>query len=313
MDEKRHTIQSQLQPLSQANGEYPQAVKEYFDHYGLGAGEGRGQVEHLFGTFESQGYTLAGHIYRPESYKATVVLMHGYLNHCGQLRYIIEYLLDHGFAVAAYDKPGHGLSSGERAAVESFDVYRKALRDFRDEAAKYLDGPYHVVAFSNGACPVIQDVLGDEGGSFERVVLAAPLVRPVAWKQTKFTYPLYSRFVTSVKRLPRCNTNNKEFIRFNRNEDFLHARAVPLVWVKALFDWNDWVERAKPSDKEVLIVQGDRDGTVDWVHNIAFLESKLPNARVELVEGAKHELFNESLGLREQVFGTVVDYLDGKG
>ena len=53
-----------IEPIEQANGRgYSAAVQAYFAHYRLGlAGDGG---EHLFGSFPSGEFTLAGHLYRP--------------------------------------------------------------------------------------------------------------------------------------------------------------------------------------------------------------------------------------------------------
>ncbi len=69
--------------------------------------------EHLFGTFTSGDHTLAGHIFIPAEPRATVLLMHGYFDHTGTLSQTIHHLIARGYQVAAYDMPGHGLSSGD--------------------------------------------------------------------------------------------------------------------------------------------------------------------------------------------------------
>ena len=59
---------------------YPDPVLRYFEYYGLDfADEGCERCEHIFGTFESNGNTLAAHIFTPSEYKATVFVLHGYL------------------------------------------------------------------------------------------------------------------------------------------------------------------------------------------------------------------------------------------
>ena len=139
-----------IEPIELVRPEdYPRAVMDYFVHYGL---DGDGcRAEHRFGSFESGGYTLAAHLYRPEAYTATVVLLHGYLNHTGQFRHLIRFLLENGFAVAVYDLPGHGLSSGERAVIQSFDEYVRTTQDLMTVVKPYLTGPFYAVGFSTGA------------------------------------------------------------------------------------------------------------------------------------------------------------------
>src|SRR4030043_464172 len=95
------------------------SIESYLEFYGLKIAVAR----HEFVPFESGGFELAGHIFRPKEYKATVFILHGYLNHCGLLSKLIKYLVEAGFAVAVYDLPGHGLSSGEPTAIDDFSQY----------------------------------------------------------------------------------------------------------------------------------------------------------------------------------------------
>ena len=56
-------------------------------------------------------------------------------------------------------------------------------------------------------------------------------------------------------------------------------------------------------------MQGDRDGTVDWRYNVPRLERLFPEARVRYVEGAGHQLANESEALRADYLSDVTEYL----
>lgn len=289
--------------------DYPESVRYYFDYYGLSPEDEIEGVEHLFGTFESDGQNLAAHIYRPAEYRATVLVMHGYMNHSGQLKHIISYLLARGYAVAAYDMPGHGLSTGQRGGIDDFDKYTTAMDDFKHLLKNKTEGPYHIVAFSHGACPVTQQLLDGKADFFDKTVLCAPLIRPVQWKKTRATYRLYWFFRKDVKRIVRRNTSDKQFLEFNSKKDFLHVQRVPLIWVRALEQWNAKVEHLPPSDRQVLIVQGDRDGTVDWRFNTKFLQKKFKNAKLVIIPSAKHELFNESKEIKNKVFNEINNYL----
>jgi len=292
--------------------DYPESIRYYFDYFGLSPEDEIEGVEHLFGTFQSQGFDIAAHIYKPAVSKGTVVLMHGYMNHCGQLNHIIPYLLSQGYAVCAYDMPGHGLSAGLRGGIDDFDKYSNVLDDFNAVVKTKTEGPYHIIAFSHGTCPVTQQLLDDQEDFFDKVVLCAPLIRPVQWKKAQATYRLYWFFKKDVKRIVRRNTSDKQFLEFNSKKDFLHIQRVPLLWVKSLEKWNAKIEQLSTSEKKILIIQGDKDSTVDWRYNTKFLEKKLKNAKRVMIPGAKHELFNEKQELKEKVFEEIGEYLAGE-
>jgi len=303
-------IREQIKPLDFNHGQkHPELVTDYFKYYSLDLAEEN--IDHIFGTFESGPYTLTAHIFKPRQYKATVIVLHGYLNHCGELKHLIKYLLDEGYAVAAYDAPGHGLSTGDQAAVEDFSEYGAALTDFTHVVKNHLQGPYHFIGFSTGSSAAIEYLLTSQN-TFDKVILAAPLVRCSAWEQSKAAFKFYSKFADSVPRWPRNNSSDKAFIEFNRKKDYLHAQWVPIKWVNALHNWNDKIEHAPPCNKPIKIIQGTDDTTVDADYNITFLRQKFPNADISIIKNAKHELFNESAEIRNNVFSQIKNYLEEK-
>ena len=304
-------IQQAMEPLGGGkSGQYPEVICDYSRHFGLDLDSQVPGVAHHFGTFNSEGYDIAAHLYLPQEYKAVVFLMHGYLNHCGQLKHVIRMLLDNGYAVAACDMPGHGLSTGERASIDDFAEYETVLTDLIAVVNEQTHGPCHIIAFSQGACVPIGMLLGDSLCGIDKVVLAAPLVRQVAWKNSKLAYKLYKPFKNAVPRVQRRNSSNEVFREFNRKSDYLHATDVPLKWVKALFDWNDRVESLEPCKKPVFVIQGSKDSTVDWKYNIKFINKKFADVETAMIDGARHELFNESAELRNEVFQKIIEYLN---
>lgn len=297
-----------LEPLDAVDpAAYSDQAKAYFAHYGLdcvGA-----DSEHLFGSFESAGFTLAAHLYEPAHYQATVVLFHGYLNHSGQFRHLVPFLLDNKYAVAVFDLPGHGLSNGEQAVIDSFDQYVTATRDFMSIVNERLNGPYHGIGFSTGATVLIEMLLENSANDFDKIVLAAPLIHWAAYEQSKTTYKVYNAFTNRIARFHRKNSSDKEFIVFNRTRDYLHSKHLSLKWVKALFEWNEKIDLMSPCDREVLVIQGDKDGTVDWEYNLKMIRKKFPNSDISTIPGANHELFNEAPEYKQQALNSVRDFL----
>lgn len=298
----------ELEPLAEVDpAGYSAEAKAYFAHYGL---DGQWcDAVHRFGSFQSTGFTLAAHLYEPAHYQATVILLHGYLNHTGQFRHLVRFLLENNYAVAAFDLPGHGLSSGEKAFIDSFDQYVTATQAFVNLIKVQMKGPLHTIGFSTGAAILIEMLLENIADDFERIVLAAPLIHWSAYEQSKGTYKVYSSFTDKIARFHRKNSSDKDYLIFNKTQDYLHSKHLSLKWVKALFDWNEKIEPMGSCDKEVLILQGDKDGTVDWKYNLKLMNEKFPNAKLEMISGANHELFNEAPEYKRQTLDEISDYL----
>ena len=296
-----------MEPINTAGTTgYSAEIQDYFAHYDLTCDE---SIEHRFGTFQSGRYTLAGHLYKPAVCRATVVCVHGYLNHTGQFKHLIQYLLKQDYAVAIFDLPGHGLSSGKTAAIDNFDEYTKAMEDFMAIVHDTMPAPYHAVGLSTGCSILIDRVLEGKSGEFDKIVLAAPLVRWSFYEPSKATHAVIRCFTSKLPRFDRNNSSDRDYNLFNWTQDYLHADCVSLDWVKALIEWNDKIESLGPVDRPILILQGDRDVVVDWKYNLRLLREKCPGAVIEMVPGAKHELFNESLEIRQQVLYDVDQYL----
>ena len=297
----------ELEPIVEVDPTaYSAEALGYFAHYGLDCGGT--DTQHWFGSFESAGFTLAANLYEPAQYQATVVLLHGYLNHSGQFRNLIRHLLDNQYAVAVFDLPGHGLSSGETARIDSFDQYITATQDFMRIVKNRFSKPFHVVGFSAGAAILVEMLLENIADDFDKIVLAAPLIHWSAYEQSKATYKVYSSFTDRIARFHRKNSSDKDYLVFNKTRDYLHAKELSLKWVKALFDWNSKIEPMAPCDREVLVIQGDKDGTVDWQYNLKLIDEKFPNAKVKKIAGANHELFNEAPEYKQQALNLIRDY-----
>lgn len=299
--EKLSALRATLPPLDFQNRRAPSPeVSAYFEYYGLAPPD----VEHLFGSFPSGAHRLAGHVFLPAAPRGTVIVVHGFFDHTGTLGVAIRYLLDKGFAVAALDLPGHGLSSGPRAEITDFDEYAAAFGDFLRLCRANMPPPCHAVAHSTGAAAVFTHLLTGGEDVPGQVVLVAPLVRSAHWDVSTRAARVLSRFFDDIPRVFRDNTSDAAFAEFVRN-DPLQARHASLLWVNALVEWNQRVALYPPSPRPVVIIQGDEDSVVDWEYNMDFLRGKFPNARVEIIEGGRHQLLGEGPDIRARVVGIV--------
>ena len=281
----------------------PRAVA-YFDFYGLHTP----QHKHYFGTFNSGHHVLATHIFIPESARGTVLLMHGFLDHVGTVSSTAQHLLKQGFAVAAYDQPGHGLSNGPRASINDFADYASIFDDFLQLVRTHMPPPYHVVAHSTGASIVVDHLLTHKEDDFGRVVLVAPLVRSAFWGLSTTFTPVADAFVDYVPRVFQDNSSDEQFLEFVR-QDPLQPRETSLAWFNALMDWNERIQNYPPNPRPIVIIQGNADTIVDWEYNLEFLLTKFPNARVEMIDEGRHQLLNEGPELKTKVRQILDDVL----
>lgn len=293
------SLRASLQPLAASQPLSSEALV-YQRFYGLDFAQRR-----QLGRFSAGGFDLVSQVWWPASAPvATLFMIHGFYDHMGLYRHVIEWALNRGFVVIACDLPGHGLSSGERASIDDFSQYQEALQGLFIEAQSLaLPQPWHLFGQSTGGAIVLDHLLryGDHSPAQGQAVLMAPLVRPKDWNWSKFSYYLLRPFVKGIERRFSENTNDPDFLPFLQ-ADPLQPRRLPTAWVGAMARWIPRIEAAAPSARQPLVVQGQADKTVDWDHNLKVLNAKFNQPQVLLLPEARHHLANETVAIRERYF-----------
>ncbi|AQZ94564.1 alpha/beta hydrolase [Halopseudomonas phragmitis] len=260
--------------------------------------------QHL-GLVRIDGFDLAMQVWKPSKPRGSLLILHGYYDHMGLYKHLIRWALRHDLAVLALDLPGHGLSSGERASIDCFLSYQRALDALLEQAALWqLPAPWHLLGQSTGGAILIDRLLhGPLPEQLGQSVLMAPLVRPRQWVVSQMGLRLFGGFVQRLGRKFTENSNDQDFLTFIRENDPLQPLVLPVAWVQALEKWIPRIETALPTEHSPLIVQGQADGTVDWQHNIRVLESKFRTPELFYLPKARHHLANERESYRKQYLG----------
>jgi alpha-beta hydrolase superfamily lysophospholipase len=262
-------------------------------------------IRHSMGAITSAGFRIACHYYAPPpaQLSGTVVLVHGYYDHIGLYTHLLRYCLARNLAVLAFDLPGHGLSNGEPAAIDSFDQYTRVFSDCLQLVhAAQANKPVHVLAQSTGGAIVMDYCLNHCASSqqlIDKIVLLAPLVRPVAWRRGRLKYAVARRFIKSIKRSFAINSHDTEFLLFLSESDPLQCRLLPVAWVGALQNWLRKFENYEACNRALTVVQGTGDTTVDWRYNLTRIKEKFPYSETVLLPAARHHLANESQEIRD--------------
>jgi alpha-beta hydrolase superfamily lysophospholipase len=241
--------------------------------------------------------------FTPATPKGVCFVLHGYLDHAGSLSHLIRHLTSSQYQVIAYDLQGHGLSTGDRGAISTFDDYVEILREILERYRQKAALPACAIAHSTGGA-ILMDYLLRYDSLFEKAVLVSPLVRSHNWHLSRAGLILMHRF----KELPRVykrNSSNIQYLQQVKEDPLQHGR-IPVGWFQALVDWHNQLEDYPASDKKVLVIQGDKDTTVDWKYNLAYIKRKFPNCEVRIVKGGNHQLLNE----REDLLKSTFNHLD---
>ncbi|AXS82684.1 MULTISPECIES: alpha/beta hydrolase [Marinobacter] len=314
-DWDRHSLLDRLEPFDPAHSrELREEMVAYCRFYGLDLWVEHPEVNYHQGYIKAGGHEVMVHYFRLPDAKpgrGTVFILHGYFDHVGLYSQLIERCIGAGFDVLAYDQPGHGLSSGTPAAIDSFLEYQGVLADVLARARGKVREPWFAVGQSTGGAILIDYLLSNQhdqaSSDFRNVVLLAPLIRPMGWLGAKTLHSLVKPFISRWRRVFAENSGNTRFLRFLREHDPLQARAVHVDWVSALRRWVPHIESARPVDFPVTVVQGEKDLTVDWQHNLRIIRNKFSSVEELRIPDGRHHLVNEAQDLQATVFNTIID------
>ena len=296
-------LRASLGPLDLLTELSPQ-VRAYQSFYGLDLPQ-RSAVQSRLGWVQVQDYAIAMQCWWPPAPIGTLVVLHGYYDHMGLYRHVVDWGVSLGLAVLACDLPGHGLSTGPVASINEFAEYQQVLNALLAEARRLdLPTPWHLLGQSTGAAIVLDYLLHQpEDPAIGKSILLAPLVRPYAWQRSLWLYQSLRHFVKQLPRRYSINSGDQDFLAFIRTQDPLQAKILPVAWVGALDRWIRYIEATSPCARAApLIVQGELDFTVDWPYNLAVLAQKFQAPPTLLLPTARHHLANEQEALRNEYF-----------
>lgn len=291
-------------------------VQTYLDFYHINFAKTQAGLVHGFGALDACGFRIATHYWLPENPKGTLVVVHGYYDHAGIFANAIEFGLAQDMAVLAFDLPGHGLSSGEQVAIDSFDQYADVLDVVLSAAQKLLPAPYFALGQSTGGAVLLNYFWRYEAARvaplLQRIALCAPLLLPRGWQPSgHILYAVLHHFIKRLKRPLSRSSHDPSFIRFIDEQDCLQSPTLSVRWVSAMKAWDQQFRAFPPLDKSVLIVQGTDDLTVAWQYNLQQIKRALPHAQIALIPGAGHQLVNEIHEYRTPVFAAIKRYFFG--
>ncbi len=285
----------------------------YLDFYRLNFAP-RYSARHQLGRLDWRGYRIALQAWQPlvqeRAPRGSLLLMHGYYDHAGIFAKAIEFALAQNLAVLIFDLPGHGLSSGERSAIDSFDTYADLLAEVLGRALPQLPSPCYALGQSTGGAILLNHLwrYPEQSAQLDKIALCAPLILPRGWGAGRWLYHLLKPLVRRIKRSRSLSSHDLAFVRFIDEQDPLQDNTLPLSWVGAMKAWNAGFRQMPLNPRELLVIQGTGDLTVNWRYNLTLLQQKLPNAKIEYLPDAGHQLVNESDNYRLPLFARLASY-----
>jgi alpha-beta hydrolase superfamily lysophospholipase len=260
------------------------------------------------GTVESDQQSVVAISWAPKHANGSVIVVHGYMDHTGLFRHLIDHLLQCQLNVICFDLPGHGLSTGQPGFISDYSDYVSALDHVIAASRSLFDGPLQAIGQSMGGAILLKHMMAQHSPSqypFTRINLLAPLLEPRGWSIKRRLFLLTKSFLKSSKRKFRSSSYDQTFLQFVKQQDPFQPRTVPMAWVGALNKWINEFNAFEGSDRPINLIQGSGDKTLNWQYNLQQFQQKLSGLEVQLIAQANHHLVNEIEPLRQEIFAAL--------
>lgn len=247
--------------------------------------------------------------------RVPVVIVHGGGEHSGRYEETAARLVQEGYAVHAFDLPGHGRSPGKRGHVRSFDVYVESLRRFITQvSAEHAGQPPVLIGHSlGGLVATLYAVRHPE--TLRCLVLSSPLwglsVPVPGWKRAiaRILSPLWPSLTLGRPRSTGATLSHDPQVEARYLSDpLVHFMASVRLYTE-IQDRCRQLPRLLPELKAPLLLMqagADRVVSPEAVKRLFPLVGAAQK-RLILYEGFYHELFNEVD--KERVFRDLLSFL----
>ncbi len=267
-----------------------------------------GELKLRAGTINVQQQPVVIMSWTPQNAVGSVIVVHGYMDHTGLFNHLIEHLLNCRLNVICFDLPGHGLSAGQPGFILDYADYVSALNAVIRVSQTMFDGPLQAIGQSMGGAILLKHLMQQGAGNnypFSKLNLLAPLLEPQSWAIKRCLFLLTKNFLQSSKRVFRPSSFDQEFLDFVQQRDYFQPRTVPMAWVAALSNWIGEFKKFSGTDREINLIQGSGDKTLNWQYNLEQFKSKLSGLKVQIIADANHHMVNEIEPLRRQIFAAL--------
>lgn len=264
------------------------------------------------------GRSLAVEHHSVDGARARLVLVHGYAEHRGRYRQLVEQLTAHGIECHLFDLRGHGQSDGIRGHVDRFDDYLDDLQRVVDTLPRDDGLPTFLLAHSLGSLIALCYVRRNPS-VFDAVAVSSPYLGPAfAVSPARLMLARALSVALPALRLesgllPEWVSRDPEIVAAYRDDPHVFSTATPRWFVEVSAAQRDLIEHAQEIRTPALFLVAGSDRIAD--HRIAlqlFPRLGTPASAKELREypALYHEIFNEIPPARAEVIRDLLSWLE---
>jgi len=254
-------------------------------------------------------------IFKPDNPKCVIQISHGFCEHSGRYKKLIDELVANNFAVFINDHQGHGKSEGIRNHTKSFDDYMEDVHTVTLMIKEiYPELPIFLIGHSMGsfvaqryAIKYQEDIQGMIlSGSGTRVKELPRFIKIMARVIAK----ILPTFKADTGLDPDGISSDPESVDAYRNDPLIDYKiSTAITGVCFMNHYKEIKDKIGLISIPVLFQKGELD---DMILDIeAFMEElKTDDKQVIVYENAKHEVYTETKEKREKAFSDLVNWIN---
>lgn len=250
------------------------------------------------------------------SARARLVLVHGYAEHRGRYRALVDELIAHGVACHAFDLRGHGESEGPRGHVDRFEDYLDDLQRVIDTVPAGKT-PLLLLAHSLGALIALCYVR-KHPNTFDAIAVSSPFLGPafavpaarqMLARAASVTTPAL-RFDSGLS--PEWVSRDPEIVAAYAADPHVFGTTTPRWFVEVSAAQRDLMEHANEITTPALFLVAGSDRIAD--HRLAEqLFGRIASQKeLHLYPDLYHEVFNEIPEARAEVISHLLSWIDSQ-
>lgn len=249
--------------------------------------------------------------------KGTILITHGQAEHSECYNRLINGLDGQDWSFVAWDMRGHGKSEGLRGYARDFDNYVLDYKIFVELCLKMPEvtgKPVVLLAHSMGGLVQTCALAEKSYPELTAQVLSSPLfgvaVEVPEWKDkgADFINTIFPKLTMGNEIKNDALTRDIDIMREFEQDTYRHGRISAGVYLGFKREFKKAISYAKGIRLPTLMHISDKDPVVSSQSAIQFFDSIASNNKLlKIVEGGKHELYNDIV--RVEIYKIVSEFL----
>jgi len=257
-------------------------------------------MEHSESTFEGyQGLPLYYQKWQADEPKAVLVIVHGFGEHSGRYKNVVNKVIQQSFVVYSFDHRGHGKSPGKRGHITQWNEFLEDVKNFLKLVGdEQKDLPLFLMGHSMGGLIVLNYAIsnpqGLKGVIASGPLLAQPGISPVLLLLSKIMSKIWPGFSIDTKLDVNLISRDPEVIKAYQEDPLVHSMASARFGteITAATDWT--LAHANKFNLPLLILHGQADQLVPEHGSATFFgNAATKDKERQLYPNGRHESHND--------------------